>query len=184
MKKYKILVVCSVNKGRSASYWAHMKHMLKEKDICHIEIDSAGANIPVIEELIEQGDIGADEMVKYVLDKQGINEINEHEAKPINKELIENSDLILAYNTKIRDQIKELFPEHKDKVYTVRGYNTGKEGDLPSESLDVDDAYHPNKKSYRGRMKPQTHKAFAKVADESKRLAKKTLDKILKENEK
>ena len=178
-KEYKILVVCSANKGRSASYHAHMKHFLKEKKIDHIKIDSAGINFPVIEELYKIKDLGADPIVKDIMNKQGIYEINEHKVKAINQKLMEEYDLILTYNTKIRDKINELYPQHKDKVQTVRGYVTGKEGDLPSEALNVDDAYRPDKKLYRGKMEPKTYKSFSRVVDESKRLAKKTLEKLL-----
>jgi len=84
-KEYKILVVCSANKGRSASYHAHMKHFLKEKKIDHIKIDSAGINFPVIEELYKIKDLGADPIVKDIMNKQGIYEINEHKVKAINQ---------------------------------------------------------------------------------------------------
>lgn len=181
MKKYKILVVCSANRGRSASYHAHMKHLLKDRGIDHIEIDSAGVDAPVIKKLYEGGHTKANEMVVDILNRRGITEINEHRIKQLTRELVEGSDIILAYNTRIRDQIKEAFPEDKEKVYTVRGYTTEKEGDLPSEALDVDDAAYPTGKLYRGKITPKTHKAFNKVCDESKRLAKKTLDKILED---
>lgn len=182
-KPYKILVVCSANKGRSASYHAHMQHMLDERGIRDVAVDSAGADAELIEGLHRDNDTGANPVIKDILEKQGVEEINRHMIKPVTPELLEGADLVLTYNTDIRNKLHDKYPEHKEKIHTVRGYTTGKEGDLPSEALDVDDAFHPNKKLYRGKTEPKTYKAYAKVCDESKRLAERTLEKLLKRAE-
>ncbi|MBT4935586.1 hypothetical protein HOL21_02705 [Candidatus Woesearchaeota archaeon] len=183
MKEYNILVVCSANKGRSASYHAYMQHLLTEKKIDGINIDSAGVNFRVIEGFHKTSDLGAEPLVKNILVRQGITEIQNHKVKMVDREVLQKSDLVLTYNVEMRNQIREMFPDFAEYVMTVRGFILGTENVNP-EILNVDDAYYPNDgKLYRGKIKPQTSKAYAKVCAESKRLAEKTLEKLLRKNE-
>ena len=176
--KYKILIVCSANKGRSASFHAIMQHEIIQKNL-PVEIKSAGTGMKYIQEFIKTGETGAAEWLIDILPKMGYPEILNHKTEFADEKMANWADLVLAYNTKIRNQLKKWYPEYKNKIMTVRGFITGKEGNLSSEALDVDDAYHPNNKLYRNRMQPQTHKSFYYVCNESRRLVDAVLKKLV-----
>jgi protein-tyrosine-phosphatase len=179
-EKYRILVVCSANKGRSASYHAHMQHLLNERGISHIEIDSAGFNEERIREFYETNDIGANPWIREILGKEGIGEIYAHQVKPVDEDLVRKSYIVLTFETSIRDGLKAKYPESSDHIYAMREY-LGL--NIPDQALDVDDAYKPRNGLYRGKIEPRTLKAFSKVSSESRRLAQRTLDKILEETQ-
>ncbi len=177
--KYVILAVCGNNKGRSASYHAHMNHILDERGIGYIRVDSAGFNEEKINDFLRQNDTGANHWIREVMNREGIHEIEDHEIKPVNERLVTDAYVVLTFETHIRDGLRKTYPESSEHIYTMREYlGWG----ISEDSLDVDDAFKPkNGLLYRGRIDPRTLKAFSKVSSESKRLAERTLDKVLEE---
>jgi len=185
----KLLIVCSANKGRSASMAAHLKHQIQQAGIKGLEVDSAGISeksILEFQQLAASGKVpehiimGAQPMAKKAMLARGVREIEAHRVKLVTPELVEKADYVFAVNPEIRDALKAKFPEcNIRKIMTARGFVTGKEG-LSNRALAIDDAYEPIGKRglYKGKAAAKSMKAFWGVTGETGRLAKAILFRL------
>lgn len=122
----KILFVCTGNTCRSPMAAAILNNM----NIDGIEVESAGIYaIPGCD---------ASEYVKELLKENQID--YNHVSKPLNDQLVKWADLILVMTTAHKNNVLAMFTDAKDKVYTLREYATGEEGDVEDPfggSLDI-----------------------------------------------
>lgn len=170
-----ILIVDSANKGRSTALCVYLKYLIKQNNISGLFFDSAGANERAIKKFKKAGNINAGSEIIEKLNKEGINEINDHKIKAISKSLLEKNDLILVVNRKNKEIILERFPEFDNKIFLIKRF-VG----INSENLDITDAHYHGKGNimYDRSIKKNSPEAFEKMLAEIKFLAEKILDKI------
>lgn len=122
--KYKnILFVCTGNTCRSPMAEAILKKMIKEKSpgLCDgIKVSSAGtAAINGAPPTYEAYD---------VMKRRGI-DIESHNARLVNKEIINKADIVFAMTQRHYDELISRFPESKDKIFILKEYAGIEEGE-------------------------------------------------------
>ncbi len=120
---FRIMFVCTGNTCRSSMAEGIMKNLIKnsklEKDV-YISSSGTGVNIS----------LPASEHAVTVLEEIET-DISEHWSRPITKELIEDSDLILGMTEAHKNHVLRIMPEAKDKTFTLIEYTMdGKKGDI------------------------------------------------------
>lgn len=131
----KILFVCTGNTCRSSMAEYLFRHIVKERGFAtDFIIRSAGVSA------IDK-DPAADQAIE-VLKKRGLLEIAEHQATPVNKDLIFDVDLILTMTKSHKAHLLNLYPEAKSKVFTLKEFTiTKEEQDDPEFDLDIKDPF-------------------------------------------
>jgi protein-tyrosine-phosphatase len=174
----KVLIVCSVNKGRSPAFSAYLKHFIRKRGKANIKVDSAGTDKHIIKILQRTGKIGASCKVKAILSRGGVHEINSHMVKPITKSLVKESDIILTVSSKNKERILAGYPEAEGKTFTVKEF-VGIKG-----SLDIKDAHYHGKLDASGGImydkttRKGTVEAYRKMLKEIKVLAEMTAERL------
>ncbi len=84
----------------------------------------------------------AAEQAIQVMGSRGIKAIEEHQATPINSELIEYADLILTMTRNHKERLLNIYPEAKTKIYTLKEYTIlENEKQDTTFNYDIDDPY-------------------------------------------
>ena len=109
----KILFVCTGNTCRSP-----MAQIVGKKLINGIEFDSAGV-------FAIDGTEISDNAKKVLLEK-GYNS-GDFKSKRVTKEIFKDFNLILTMTQEQKEILKTFFLEEKDKIYTLKEYNSDKE---------------------------------------------------------
>lgn len=108
-----ILFVCTGNTCRSVLAEYMLRHKLKETNIAGLKVKSCGvAASPLFR---------VPEFVTEILGKEGVNCAN-HKSTPADKDLIEDSDLILAMEPHHKQIIVALYPGAAGKTFTLKPY--------------------------------------------------------------
>lgn len=124
-----ILFVCTGNTCRSSMAEAIFKDLLEKEQhsLGDLRVVSAGTSAMV-------GDL-ASCASKEVIREKGIS-LENHRAKPLTKELIEDADLVLTMTSNHKHNVLNLCPEAKDKVFTLKEYvNNGHQLDDVLEEM-------------------------------------------------
>ena len=109
----KIMFVCTGNICRSAmAHWMLLKK-IEDKKIQNVEVYSCGI-------YAENGDIPTYE-AKRVMEEYGVN-LSKHRATNIQNSNIEDMDLILCATSSHNIAVIDLYPELKEKVFTMKEY--------------------------------------------------------------
>ena len=116
----KIMFICTGNICRSAMAEWLLKKRIKEEDI-KVEVYSCGV-------YAENGDIPTYEGL-YVMKEYGI-DMSSHRATNIRNSNIEDMDVILCATKRHKDVVIYMYPELKDKVYTMKEYAGFNKNDL------------------------------------------------------
>ena len=106
----KIMFICTGNICRSAmAHWLMVKK-LEELNIKNIEVYSCGI-------YAQDGDTSTYE-AKSVMEEYGVN-LNKHRATNIRNSNIKQMDLILCATISHKIAVIDMYPELKNKVYTI-----------------------------------------------------------------
>jgi protein-tyrosine-phosphatase len=130
-KKFRLLIVCTANRTRSAYFAGHLKHLLKQyrpEALKRLEIRSIGTKA------VAGG--RANDVVALIARNNGFS-LRDHKADPVSSRGIKRADLILTMEQEHKDDILKHFPEAEGKVFRLMEY--GWQGDEKVESLDVPD---------------------------------------------
>lgn len=126
----KIMFVCTGNICRSAmAHWL-MKKKIEDKKIKNIEVYSCGV-------FAYPEDMPTDAAIE-VMEEYGV-DLKKHRATQIQSSKIEKMDLILCMTYSQKYSVCQMYPELKDKVYTLKEYVKFDEKD-PS-NIDISDPW-------------------------------------------
>src|SRR3990170_6706323 len=113
LPKYKILLVCTGNTCRSPMAEGILKQMLKEKNITHFELNSAGAGALV----------GAPATALAIETTKIFNiDISNHKAQKVNQTMLLEADLILVMAPEHYYYIQQLDPNLSPKIHLLKAF--------------------------------------------------------------
>lgn len=150
-----ILFVCTGNTCRSPMAKVLLEKAAKEKGI-KLEIKSAGI-------YALDGDRPSEDAVKSMR-KEGI-DLTEHRASMASRDLLEKADLIITMSMSHKGFLLSRFSFIKGKIYTLKEYAYGKDGD-------IDDPYGRGIYAYdkvRDEIKVALEKMVERMMDEQRR---------------
>ena len=134
----KIMFICTGNICRSAMAEAMFKKLAKEKNK-EIEVYSSGTTAYT-------GDKCTDNAIE-VMNEYGIN-IKNHRATNIKESNIEQMDLILCATASHKQMVDYLYPNLKDKVYTIKEFAQKNEKEK-EENINISDPWGYEVQVYR-----------------------------------
>lgn len=132
---FSILFVCTGNTCRSSMAEGIFKSLTKKssmEDKFYISSSGTGVNMP----------LPASDHAVMVLQEIGI-DISKHLSRPLSRQLIDESDLILGMTSAHKNHILRIMPEAEAKVFTLIEYATR------SKKGDIEDPYFMDLGTYR-----------------------------------
>ncbi|MBE3594946.1 MAG: low molecular weight protein arginine phosphatase [Candidatus Carbobacillus altaicus] len=145
--KKRILFVCTGNTCRSP-----MAEALARRYLGDDQVDVFSAGLFAIE-----GENASPE-AQLVLEEEGI-DLSGHRARILTQEMLDQSDLILTMTRAHKKMLLSLYPEHGQKVWTLKGWVAS----LKGEAIDIDNEDIPDPFGY-------DVSVYAKTRDELKTL--------------
>lgn len=109
----KIMFICTGNICRSAMAHWMLKKKLEENNIQNVEVYSSGV-------YAMKNDISTDEAIE-VMEEYGV-DLKKHRATPVQNSNINDMDLILCMTTSHKQSLNHMYPNLKDKIYTLKEY--------------------------------------------------------------
>lgn len=144
----RILFVCTSNTGRSFMAEALMKELVDaaadEDRIQKGDLKVSSAGLFAVED--DEANDGAVEALATLYKIKN----EKHKAKKLTDDMIEDSDLIFTMEENQKHAILDCYPESEGKVYSLKEYALGSQGDeddvdeddaLPGNTIDVEDPY-------------------------------------------
>lgn len=122
----KIMFICTGNICRSAMAEKMMAKKIKEQNK-DIQVYSSGI-------YAEDGDISTENAVD-IMKERGI-DLTQHRATNIANSKIKEMDLILCATVSHKYNVIQMYPELKEKVFTIKEYVDG-----PSKDMDIKDPW-------------------------------------------
>lgn len=134
----KIMFICTGNICRSAMAHGLLEKKLEDKRINNVEVYSCGIYASI-------GDMPTYE-ARRVMEEYDV-DIKKHRATNIRYSNIKDMDLILCATTNHKNEVIHIYPELKDKVFTIKEYvNYNREN---HNSLDIKDPWGYDIDTYR-----------------------------------
>lgn len=130
----RVLFVCTGNTCRSPMAEALLRHLSQDFGV-EVEVRSAGTHA--------YDGSPASLYSTHVLQEKGIEHI--HHSQSVSEELIQWSDVILTMTTGHQSILEQMFPESKEKTFTLKHLAYGVEG----WEQDVADPYGGSEEVYR-----------------------------------
>lgn len=109
----KIMFICTGNICRSAmAHWL-LKKKLEERNIKNVEVYSSGI-------YALDGDLSTDEAIE-VMEEYGV-DLKKHRATKVQNSNIKDMDIILCMTLSHKRDLIYMYPELKEKIYTLKEY--------------------------------------------------------------
>ncbi len=127
----KLLYVCSGNTCRSPMAEALTRAALAQSDLGDVTVTSAGTDAFTGE--------GASAHARSAMRERGL-DLEPHRARRLDRQAIEEADLILTMATGHRDRVVRLVPRAIEKTFTLREFTSGEKADVTDpfgQSLDT-----------------------------------------------
>ncbi len=146
----KIAFVDTGNTGRS----------LTAEELATVIIKTKNLPIAVISRAVDEDpfDIKPEPNAAKLLSEHGI-DVSGHRAVQLNANDIRHADLILTMTASHKAKVLQLFPEAKDKVFTLAEYSTGKPEDVSDAYGKPLEVYQAMFKQVDGYLEPALDKA-------------------------
>lgn len=125
----KIMFVCTGNICRSAMAHKLMEKKLKDNNIQDVEIYSCGV-------FAENGDTATFE-AREAMEEYGV-DMKIHKATNVRNSKIEEMDLILCATKSHKSVLSQMYPNIKEKIYTMKEYVQNSEN---KEDIDIKDPW-------------------------------------------
>jgi protein-tyrosine-phosphatase len=125
-----VLVVCTGNSCRSVMGEWLLKDIFEKEGMSDIHVSSAGTMAGML--------WGPTQETIEVMKKRGI-DVSEYKSRPINKELIEQADIILVMTGGHKKDILKTDSSAENKTKLLKEFH-----DLPEDSLDIVDPIGQN----------------------------------------
>lgn len=122
----KIMFICTGNICRSAMAHAMLEKKAKEENK-DIQVYSCGV-------YADNGDMPTDEAIE-TMREYGI-DLKKHRATNIRNSKIEDMDIILCATIRHKNKVISIYPDLKEKVYTMKEY-----AGYPQNDLDIEDPW-------------------------------------------
>ncbi len=142
---YNILFICTGNICRTPMAHFELKRLIERDsldDLIHIE--SAGT-------WATEG-APATEFSQLVCAENGL-DASLHRAQGVDHYLMKNANLVLCMTTQHKDDLRQIFPQYKDKVFTLREFGRTN----PASNLSINDPYGRSIERFRETFKEITH---------------------------
>jgi len=137
---YKVLFVCTGNTCRSPMAEALFKHELSKHQLpFDVNVSSAGLSAVKGEK--------ASQPVHRLLRSQGIKALENHFASNIDKEKIEDADLILVMTANHLRNLLYRYPQAENKTYLLKGY-VEINGEKAGVEKDIEDPFGQDEEKY------------------------------------
>ena len=126
-----ILIVCTANICRSPVVMALLDNNLHKTEGEDWNVSSAGT-------WAQPGD-GASDYSVLLMAEQGL-DISDHSSRPIDQEMLANSDLVLCLETGHSEALRAEFPDQAEKIYTL--------SEISGPAYSVRDPYGGTREAY------------------------------------
>jgi len=121
MSSFKVLFVCTGNTCRSPMAEGALRALLEGKGIQHIEVMSAGTTA--------MPGVPATHYAQEAV-KTWHADISGHRSRPITREMLEESDLIIALSPNHYHEIMTVWPDAEEKTYLLKNFpEPGRDGE-------------------------------------------------------
>lgn len=150
----KVLFVCHGNLGRSQALREFTTRAVQERNSLRgkIKIDSAGTDSEGIARDLTNPDRRSLTPALVEAYRRGFGvDPQRPNRKPVNRELVAGSDLVLVAEPGIKRKLEEQFPEHGCKIHTIRGYLFGRW--IGERRQIIDDPAEPKTRRYIGKSR-------------------------------
>lgn len=109
----KLLIVCTGNTCRSPMAGALARKLAGEEPSSEVEVKTAG--------IAAFSGVPPSPQAVTVMEEKGL-DLSGHRAQPVTPELVEWADLILTMTMAHKQGLLDLFPQARDKIYTLGEY--------------------------------------------------------------
>ncbi len=177
-KPLRVLFVCKANIGRSQALREFTQQHLETNSIMQkqIVVDSAGTAETIVDEIKDPAKRSIPSGLKKMYRKVWGITREMPRRKPVNRSLLEKNDIVLVAEPKLKAELHMRFPEHRDKILTVKEYLWPK---LSERRQVIDDPPFPT--TYRYRKMSSTMQRDVKMLRECNGIAGRLVEKWKRE---